>query len=600
MSKQQLPIERLHLGWVLALVAVCLVVFSVQLSHISGAMPYSSHIDEEATLGPASQMVTTGSFHPGEFNYPSLPRYLAATGLAVGFLRSAKEEGSARPNIQQVQYRIPATRIFSNLTMIETAKQLFAAIAVIALAMTGVIAWRITRRPEALIIAPVILVSSNLFFQLSWQYVNYDIVGTCFVVLTVASCLSMTTHSSVARSAVVPAVWAGLAAASKYTLGLVFLPVLVGIWMYQKDDRRVLVLSVALVTVCVSFLAAAPFTVLDFPAFLNDFGREVWHYGVLGHPGFESAPGLTQFMNYVTHFTTEFGVGAAVLAMVGSVMVLRRDWRQGVLFLLFPILLLALLVDQKVIWTRNALPLHPLYAVAISYGVLVLHGWCLRWLSRWRPRFDSWVGRVAVLLTLLALVLPVHRLVDHAVVPPDSRNLARDWIRQNLPDGWTIVIPAELGFDMRGLADRNFLIEEVANITIGKHRRDLSLNMSKVQNGNTTHNEPFFNQKGREVKFDQQEMLALVEGPVVALVPVWGIDARGEAPVYGKFVGRYVDFDVYGTIPSGKRTLAEFGSNPVLVDYDPPTVWGDPRLLIVADDVDVHGRQTGRSYSSGR
>ena len=50
MSKQQLPIERLHPGWVLALVAFCLVVFSVQLSYISGAMPYSSHIDEGATL----------------------------------------------------------------------------------------------------------------------------------------------------------------------------------------------------------------------------------------------------------------------------------------------------------------------------------------------------------------------------------------------------------------------------------------------------------------------------------------------------------------------------------------------------------------------
>ena len=242
-------------------------------------------------------------------------------------------------------------------------------------------------------------------------------------------------------------------------------------------------------------------------------------------------------------------------------MALRRDWRRGILFLVLPILLLTLLVDQKVIFTRNVLPVHPLYAVAISYGLIVLHGWCLRWLSRWRPRFDSWVGRVAVLLTLLALVLPVHRLVDHAVVPPDSRNLARDWIRQNLPDGWTIVIPAELGFDMRGLADRNFLIEEVTITT--------------AQDGKTTYNEPIIDQK------NMKAMLALMEGPVVALVPVWGIDARGEALVYGKFVGRYVDFDVYGTMISGKRTLAEFGSNPVLVDYDPPTVWGDPRLLIV-------------------
>jgi len=544
MSKQPLPIERLHPGWILTLVAFCLVVFSVQLSHISGTMPYPAHFDEEFIIGPAAKMVTTGNFDPGTLRKPSLPRYLATIGLAIGFIRSAKEEGSDRPNIQQVFNQEPLP-YYANLTVIETAKQLFAAISVIALALTGVIAWRITRRPEAVIIAPVILVSSGLFFQSSWQYVNVDIVGTCFVVLTVASCLSMTTDSSLARSAVVPAVWAGLAAASKYTMGLVFLPVLVGIWMYQKGDRRVLFSGVALVTVCVSFLAAVPFALLDLPAFLNGLAFEAWHYGVAGHQGNESEPGLTQFMNYVTHFTTEFGVGAAVLAMVGSVMVLRLDWRRGVLFLLFPILLLTLLVDQKVLFTRNALSIHPLYAVAISHGVLILHGWCMRWLSRWRPRFDGLVGRVAVLLALLALVLPVHRLVDHTVVKPDSRNLARDWILQNLPNGWTIVIPSKLGFDIRGLADRDFLVEKV--------------NITTVQ--------------------DQQDMLASVEGPVVALVPVWGVDTRREAPA---------NPDALNATTSGKRTLAEFGSNPVLTNYEYGTVWGDPRLLIVTDDVDIH------------
>ena len=33
---------------------------------------------------------------------------------------------------------------------------------------------------------------------------------------------------------------------------------------------------------------------------------------------------------------------------------------------------------------------------------------------------------------------------------------------------------------------------------------------------------------------------------------------------------------------AGKHTLAEFGSNPVLVNYEPPAAWGNPRLLVVA------------------
>ena len=296
MSKKPLPPERLHPGWVLALVALCLVALSVQLFHISGSLPYPYHIDEQAVIGPARKMLVTGNFHPSEFNYPSLPRYLAAAGLAVGFVRAAQEDSDVRPDIHQIgSVGYP---YYGTPTAVETSKQLFAVLSVIVLAMTGVIAWRVTRRPGAVIIGPAILASSELFFRHSWQYLNVDIVGTCFVVLTVASCLSATIHSSVARSAVVPAVWAGLAAASKYTLGLVFLPVLVGIWMYQEGDRRVRSSGIALATVCVSFLAAVPFALLDLPAFLNGLAFDAWHYGSAGHVGFNDEPGLTQLTNY--------------------------------------------------------------------------------------------------------------------------------------------------------------------------------------------------------------------------------------------------------------------------------------------------------------
>jgi len=481
-------------------------------------------------------MLITGNFHPSEFNYPSLPRYLAAAGLAVGFLRAASEDTAVRPDIHQIgSVSYP---YYGTPTVVETSKQLFAVLSVIALAMTGVIAWRVTRRPGVVIMGPVILATSELFFRHSWQYLNVDIVGTCFVVLTVASCLSATGQPSVARSAVVPAVWAGFAAASKYTLGLVFLPVLLGIWMYQKGDRRLVSSGIALATVGVSFLAAVPFAILDLPAFLNGLAFDAWHYGTVGHTGFNDEPGLTQLSNYANHLMTEFGLFGAVLATVGCVAAFRRDWRRCVLFLAFPVLLLTLLAGQRVIFTRNVLAIHPLYAVAVGYGFVVLHGWCVQWLPRWNRRLGGPVWKVAVLLALMSLTLPARRIIEHVSVVPDSRNLARDWIVQHLPAGWTIVVPSNLGFDIRGLGDRDFLVEEVSVTTLQ----------------------------------DQKDMLALVEGPVVALVPVWGMDGRFAAPV---------NPDVMNATTAGKRTLAEFGRYPVLINYAPATAWGNPRLLVV-------------------
>ena len=531
------PSEHLHLGWILALVALCLVALSLRVSYISGSVPYPYHVDEEAVIGPARQMLVTGNLHPREFNYPSLPRYLAAAGLAVGFLRAASEEGAVRPEIRQIgSVSYP---YYGTPTAVETSKQLFAVLSVIALAMTGVIAWRVARLPGVVVMGPVVLATSDLFFQHSWQYLNVDIVGTCFVVLTVASCLSATAQPSVARSAVVPALWAGLAAASKYTLGLVFLPVLMGIWMYQEGNRRLVSSGIALATVGVTFLAVVPYAMLDLPAFLNGLAFDAWHYGTAGHVGFNDEPGLTQLRNYTNHLTNEFGLFGAILATVGSVAAFRRDWRRCLLVLAFPVLLLTLLVGQRVIFTRNVLPIHPLYAVAVGYGFVVLYGWCVGWLPRWSRQLGGPVGKVAVLLVLMALTLPASRIIEHASVAPDSRNLASDWIVQHLPAGWTIVVPSDLGFDIRGLDGGDFLVEEVSVTTLQ----------------------------------DQKDMLALVEGEVVALVPVWGMDGRFAAPV---------NPDEMNAMTAGRRTLAEFGSNPVLVNYARATAWGNPRFLIVA------------------
>ena len=529
--------DRLHRGWVLALAVLCLVALSLRFFHIAGSLPYPYHVDELAVIGPAREMVVTGNFHPHGFNYPSFPRYLTAAGLAVGFIRAASEEGVVRPDIRQIgSVSYP---YYGTPTAVETSKQLFAVLSVIALAMAGVIAWRVTGRPGAVIVGPAILVTSELFFQHSWQYLNVDIVGTCFVALTVASCLSATDRPSVARSAIVPAFWAGLAAASKYTLGLVFLPVLMGIWMYHKGDRRLVFSGIATGTVCLTFLAVMPYALLDLPAFLNGLAFDAWHYRTGGHVGFNAEPGLTQLGNYANHLTDEFGLPGVILATVGSVAALRRDWRRGLLFLTFPVVLLTLLVGQRVIFLRNVLAIHPLYAVAVGYGFVVLYGWCVRWLAERNQRLGGPVGKVAVLLALMALTFPATRIIEHTSVTPDSRNLARDWIVQNLPVGWTVIVPAELGFDTRDLEDRDLLVQEVRVTTLQ----------------------------------DQKDMLELVEGQVVALVPVWGMDGRVAAPVSP---------DEMNATTAGKRTLAEFGSNLVLVNYEPAAAWGDPRLLVVA------------------
>ena len=175
-----------------------------------------------------------GSFHPSNFNYPSLPAYLAAGGMAVGFLRAA-----GRMEIKEVQaIGNVGYPHYQTLGVVQGAGQLFALLSVIALAATGVSAWLALRRPVLVLLAPLILLSSSLYFNSGWTYLNVDIVGACWVMVTIAACLLGTRHPSIGRLAVIPGAFAGLAAASKYSLAVVVLPVLLAAGFQFAGARR--------------------------------------------------------------------------------------------------------------------------------------------------------------------------------------------------------------------------------------------------------------------------------------------------------------------------------------------------------------------------
>lgn len=267
--------------WTLTLILLSLGVLSLQFRHIESTLPYPRHVDEAFIAGPARITLQAGTLHPQTFNYPSLPKYLASLGMAVGFLRGASHlevrETRYLGNMNYPHYDVPR--------VMQTARQLFAALSVLALAATGFSAWLAFRKPATIVLAPLILLTSPLFFFHSWTYLNVDIIGTSFVVLATLACLLGIRRPSILQSAVVPAVFTGLAAGSKYTLALVALPALSAIGLYFTGSRRIWGLMVALLTTVLAFLVAVPYSVIDIPAFLDGVASEAFHYAS-GHRGF--------------------------------------------------------------------------------------------------------------------------------------------------------------------------------------------------------------------------------------------------------------------------------------------------------------------------
>ena len=78
-------------GYLIALFAICAAYFWMCVEHISASLPYPQHIDEQLVAEKAVRILTSGDFHPRSFHYPSLPIYLTAAGMAVGFVITASD-----------------------------------------------------------------------------------------------------------------------------------------------------------------------------------------------------------------------------------------------------------------------------------------------------------------------------------------------------------------------------------------------------------------------------------------------------------------------------------------------------------------------------
>jgi hypothetical protein len=525
-----------------ALVLVCAGALALQFRHIASTLPYPHHVDEPFVSGPAARTLVEGTLHPYNFNYPSLPKYLAAIGMAGGFLRSAARhevrEIGRLGNVGYPYYDTPRA--------MQGARQLFALLGALAMAATGYAAYLAVPGPAAIVLAPLLLVATPLFFSDSWRYLNVDIVGTFFVALTLAACLKGTREPSIYRSAFVPGVCAGFATGSKYTLALAIVPVLLAIALFVPAGRRLTTGLAALAAMVAAFVFVMPYSLLDIPGFLNGLAIEAAHYAG-GHAGYEAEPGWAQLSYYLGHFAAEFGLVGSALAVVGAAALARADWKRALLLFSFPVALLALLSSQRVHFARNVLSLHPIVAMFAAWGLVWAYGWAWALLARrdWVSGRFAWPARLTLGAALAAAAIPPAHLADLVRDRTDSRTLVQAWVRDRLPPEWFIAAPSQLGLDTDAFLKATGRRVAVVNLRSARDEESL-----------------------RRLFHD-------VPRPAVVLAPRWDADER--------FPGQEVA-PLLNELTRSWRVVETFGANPVLVNYSQPVPSGNPAFAVAVID----------------
>jgi 4-amino-4-deoxy-L-arabinose transferase-like glycosyltransferase len=397
------------LGSILVLAAV------LRFWALNHGIPYALGVDEPEVLERAVNMMKSGSLNPHFFDYPSLYIYLQMVTACLRFLSGA------------------LTGMWGSLQQAGPEDFYVWGRAVTALfgVATVWIVYRIGRRwgtREALLAAGLMAVLP-LHVRQS-HYVLTDVPLTAFVAAVML--LSQRANDVGTLSAFAWAgVAVGLATATKYNGAVALVIPLIACSTSRMVASPRLYLASATVICCgLAFLIAAPYTVLDLPAFLNGFARLSSIYRGLPPP---PEPG---WLIYLKHLRLVLGWPALLLLGSGLAFGLYRALRDHDRFrwlaiTVFPLCYFAFVADQRLIFARYLLPATPAICVLIALAIVAAAD---------AVRSSSLVPARAsvaalVVLTLAAFALPTVQAIqfDQTIGRRSTIQLAHEWIQDNLP-----------------------------------------------------------------------------------------------------------------------------------------------------------------------
>jgi hypothetical protein len=412
------PLERHRrtgaIWWRLGLAAVLAVALALRLWGIHHGLPYAYNADENSHFLPHAIGMFGHGLDPGYYVNPPAYTYLLHIVLALRF-GGRLAVGDAF-----------ATDPGALWTMARAASAVLGTIAVGLLYLAG---RRLAGRPAGLLAAGLLAVGFLPVFY-SHQALNDvpTLAPLCLALWGAAGVL----RTGRGRDYVIAGIGLGLAAATKYTGGIVLLALLAAAVPHGRAAVRGLL--IAGICALVAFLVANPYAVLDHQAFLDG----------LSHQSDASADaagklGLTQengWLYYVWSFG--WGLGWAPLVAAGlalPVLAVQRRWALLAFLAPSPLLYVAFMGSQERYFGRWLMPVLPFVCLLAAIFAVTFVVWATRRAPALRPTIAA---LVTVALCGQGIVYSIH---DGRVLSrDDTRGLTRDWLVRNVPAGTRIVV----------------------------------------------------------------------------------------------------------------------------------------------------------------
>jgi Dolichyl-phosphate-mannose-protein mannosyltransferase len=405
--------------WGLAVAALLVGAFLLRIWGARHGLPYAYNADENAHFVPKAIQLFGHGWNPHYFVNPPAYTYLLHGVFDVWF--------GGRTEVSDA-FADGQTEVF---VVARVTAAVLGTLAVWLLYLAGA---RLFDRRVGLLGAGILAVA---FLPVFYSHLALNDVPTLAPI-----CLSLWGTAGVLRDGrlrhyVLAGAGLGLACATKYTGGIVLLPLLGAgaIQLAAPGARRRALLGLVLagLLAMAAFFVANPYAFLDFSAFREGLRHQSSAADdALGKLGLSQRNG---FLYYLWTFTWGLGFVPAAAALLAVPLLAFRDRRALAVLAPAPLLFLAFMGSQSRFFGRWLLPVFPIVCILAAYVVV-------------RAVDAAGDRRPALRPTLLALGVValcgqglVYSLHEGLVLSrPDTRNLARAWLVAHVPERAKIVV----------------------------------------------------------------------------------------------------------------------------------------------------------------
>ena len=341
-------------GW-LALMAILAGALGLRLWGIAQGLPYAYNSDENDHFAPKAIKMFEDGLNPHYFANPPALTYLLHGIYLVWF-------GGGEAARRALDLHPTQVYLLGRIAV--------ALLGVVAIWLLYLVGTRLFGRTVALLAAALEAVA---FLPVFYAHLALNDVPTLAPVTLSLVGTAGILHGGRRRDYAIAGIGLGLGCATKYTAGIVIVPLLVAAaCQYTEHPQarpRVLTgLTLAGGLALLSFLIANPYALLDF----KDFRAELNHQSQLaGEPQGKLGAGHTGGGRYyLWSLTWGLGWAPALLAFGGALTIWRKDRRLGWMLVPAPLLFLAFMGLQGRYFGRWLLPVFPILCLLAAWFAL--------------------------------------------------------------------------------------------------------------------------------------------------------------------------------------------------------------------------------------